>query len=508
MRDVHLLLRARFAQNRNIGVRFMVWMVFVCLVVLVALSSIAGDVVREQARYANPDEVISEYAWSLLATMLDPSNAVMWTALMFLAVCAFLSVAALSSPAPGQLLGGDIIRLSPAARVYESVVVSFSSVSPILGLSVFLATGSVSTTDGGWPRVGAILLALVLWVSAVCISTYVTWLRALSSRVGARTAMSMAVRVALGPMQGVQPLMATALIVSVLSMPLCAAVVALGVIDGGATWFALALCAVATVAGSAYAARNSVELCALTMDSPPAMRVVKSEKRLFERRRPVITPWVVWTRIYGRMIGRAQGVYMPLAVLGVPLIASGSFMATDSFAGAMAGPAIAVIWSISLTINMAGMLGGSGDWIASLDRTYKPLFAAMTLWSMAFPVALGTAVSVISYCISSRGFDGAPLHGLRALAVTLGVVSIAALWSFINPSRVRMSITASVVGPGSVVIGFVALSASGAALTSWLSQRSAGSCMIVIASALALTAVSFAVWKHQYASISRKVGSA
>ncbi|WP_251151309.1 hypothetical protein [Cellulosimicrobium sp. Marseille-Q4280] len=161
VRTARVLAAARWRGLRSPGARFAMWVGFVACLLMVAVTSKLGDVLREAAR---PMDSQGDAARTVLGFALEHPERVWALALAGAAATSLMTLA--THTGNSRLLAaplGALVRTGHLTRYLESVGAAAISVVPALQLATLTGAASVLTADGqGRPRVIATAMALVV----------------------------------------------------------------------------------------------------------------------------------------------------------------------------------------------------------------------------------------------------------------------------------------------------------------------------------------------------------
>jgi hypothetical protein len=179
IRTARVLAAARWAQVRTPGARAAMWAGFALTLLLVAVTSKLGDVLRESAR---PMDSQGDAARALLALALEHPERVWALALAGAAATSMMTL--VTHTGINRLLQapqGALVRTGHLTRYLESVGGSAITVVPALQLATLTGAASVLTADGtGRPRAIATAMALVVVLHLVQVAA--SWAAALLPR--------------------------------------------------------------------------------------------------------------------------------------------------------------------------------------------------------------------------------------------------------------------------------------------------------------------------------------
>lgn len=392
VRTARVLAAARWRQVRTPGAQAAMWAGFALTLVLVAVTSKLGDVLRESAR---PMDSQGDAARDLLAVALEHPERVWAVALAGAAATSLMTL--VTHTGANRLLQapqGALVRTGHLTRYLESVGASSITVVPALQLATLTGAASVLTADGsGRPRAIATAMALVVVLHLVQVGA--SWAAALlpRTRAGRLTLAAAGFVVAVAAVLSWQHLLSAAW----------------WLLDGPRAPAAasVAAAAVVAVAGGLWACRAAANVAPARVQgqvrsvriSPTPFRAALASLAVPAMRSPAVRSGMV------------------LAV-GASVLMVGFFR---DFTVVSVAVVVPLAWSLTFTSNFLAAHGRGAAWIASLPSISAQMARAGALLAVAAPGAVLMVLAGLAAVVTPDQFVS------LALAAPPGVSLLAGL---------------------------------------------------------------------------------
>ncbi|MGV8850235.1 MAG: hypothetical protein ACOH16_11895 [Propionibacteriaceae bacterium] len=357
--------------------------------------------------------------------------------------------------AQAQFPDFDLAGVRPA-RLYRFFDGIWNSILSPVGMSPLLmlvVAASLATADGAG-RIGALLLAVSLWVGALLMTALLAWLFEYTRR-----RWSAAIRWYIAGAATV------AAAVIVVADPYHARTVfglrpwTQGVIRAGATGdllpllgahvLLLAVAAVVLVAGTL--------VCRRTLVLPAATERVT--QRTGSVRVPVDPSWAVFTILVTTLV-RTREVRRPIImmiVVAMPLLFvwirySGSN--PESMLGSVT-MVVPLAMSLGWGVNVFGVLGGAVTLLLAQPRAWKLLLRHVVGVQLAASILLGLALMAVAVLTSSMPWSAMPPYAAGLVASSVIATSNSVRFSVEKPHRTRLTGRGDPLVPPIVGMGYV-----------------------------------------------------
>lgn len=357
--------------------------------------------------------------------------------------------------AQAQFPDFDLAGIRPA-RLYRYFDGVWNSVLSPVGMSplLLLVTAASLTTDDGHGRIGALIMAIALWVCALLVTALLAWLFEYTRRRwAARVRWYLA---------GILVLTAAAVVLSDPSHG--RSVFGLtewvkGVIYAGASgrvlyvlgaYVVMLLVAAITCALGVLACRQALVL-------PAAVERVK--QRTGSVKVPVHPSWAMFTMIL-TTLSRTREVRRPIIMMIV--VAMPLLFAWIRYSGSdptsMLGSVTMVVplaMSLGWGVNVFGVLGGAVTLLLAQPRAWKLLLRHVALVQLAASILLGLALMALAVGISSMSWSALPPYAAGLVASSIIATSLSVRYSVERPHRTRLTGRGDPLVPPIVGMGYV-----------------------------------------------------
>jgi hypothetical protein len=357
--------------------------------------------------------------------------------------------------AQAQFPDFDLAGVRPA-RLYRYFDGVWNSILSPVGMSPLLllvAAASLATADGAG-RIGALLLAVSLWVAALLMTALLAWLFEYTRR-----RWTAAIRWYIAGAASV-----TAAIIVVADPSHARTVFGVtpwtqGVMRAAATGDLLplfgALVILMTISAAVFAA--GILVCRFCLVLPTATDRVRP--RTGSVRVPVDPSWAVLTMLVTTLV-RTREVRRPIIMMIV--VAMPLLFAWIRYSGSnpesMLGSVTMVVplaMSLGWGVNVFGVLGGAVTLLLAQPRAWKLLLRHVVGIQLAASILLGLALMAVAVLTSSMPWSALPPYAAGLVASSIIATSNSVRFSVEKPHRTRLTGRGDPLVPPMVGMGYV-----------------------------------------------------